>query len=78
MPFLALILVVSLTGCSGGGGGGATPVMGGPAPPTPVNLGMAGDLKAAGSYVILTETSSTSRHPRLLVTLESARAPQMT
>jgi len=57
MLFMASLLVVSMTGCSGGGGGGGTPAMGGPVPPTPVNLGTAGDLKAAGSYVILTETS---------------------
>ena len=57
MLFLAFLLVVSMTGCGGGGGGGGTPAMGGPVPPTPVNLGTAGDLKAAGSYVILTKTS---------------------
>jgi len=56
MLFMALLLVVSMTGCGGGGGG--TPAMGGPAPP--VNLGTPGDLKAAGSYVILVKTAITN------------------
>jgi hypothetical protein len=53
MLFLALLLVVSMTGCGGGGGG--TPAMGGSTPP--VNIGTTGDLQAAGSYVILTEVA---------------------
>ena len=57
MFFIASLLVVSMTGCGGGGGGG-TPAMGGPAPP--VNLGTPGDLKAAGSYVILVKTAITN------------------
>jgi hypothetical protein len=52
--FMAFLLVVSMTRCSGGGGG-LMPAMGGPA--QPVNLGTPGDLKAAGSYVILTKTA---------------------
>jgi hypothetical protein len=56
MFFIASLLVVSMTGCGGGGGG--TPAMGGPAPP--VNLGTTGDLKAAGSYVILVKTAITN------------------
>jgi len=55
MWFMALLLTVSMTGCSGGGGGGsaAQPPQG----PAPVNLGTAGDLAAAGSYVILAKTA---------------------
>jgi hypothetical protein len=53
MLFMASLLVVSMTGCGGG-----TPAMGGPAPP--VNLGTPGDLKAAGSYVILVKTAITN------------------
>ena len=57
MLFMALLLVVSMTGCGGGGGGGTT-AMGGPAPP--VNLGTPGDLQVAGSYVILLKTAITN------------------
>jgi len=57
MLFMAFLLVVSMTGCGGGGGGG-TIAIGGPA--QPVNLGTPGDLKAAGSYVILLKTAITN------------------
>jgi len=54
MWFMALLLTVSMTGCGGGGGGGGSAASSGPAP---VNLGTAGDLAAAGSYVILAKTA---------------------
>ena len=47
---MALLLVVSLTGCGGGNGGGGG---GGLAP---VNLGTPGDLGAAAGYAILAKT----------------------
>ncbi len=62
MWFMALLLVVSLTGCGSGHGGGGS----GPTPGTVcsgadcVSLGSAGDLGAAGSYVILGQTAITN------------------
>ena len=68
MLFMAFLLVVSMTGCGGGGGGaggggvgssvsnpGAVCVGAGC-----VSLGTPGDLKAAGSYVILLKTAITN------------------
>ena len=58
MLFMVLLLVVSLIGCSGGGGGGTPDTV--TITAAPVNLGTPGDLKAAGSYVILLKTSITN------------------
>jgi hypothetical protein len=63
MLFMALFLVVSMTGCSGGGGGGGSSVSSTGAVcegADCVSLGTSGDLKAAGGYVILLETAITN------------------
>jgi hypothetical protein len=63
--FMALLLVVSMTGCGGGGGGGGTSSSASN-PGTVcveagcVSLGTAGNLGAAGSYAILAETAITN------------------
>ncbi|MCK9420007.1 MAG: ice-binding family protein [Nitrospirae bacterium] len=51
MWFAALLLTVSITGCGGDDNGTSAS-----AGPTAVNLGTAGDLKAAGGYAILAKT----------------------
>lgn len=59
MWFMTLLLVVSMTGCGGGGGGGGTPSAGSDVCSGAgcVSLGTAGDLTAAGGYVVLAKTA---------------------
>jgi len=52
---MALLVVVSLTGCGNDDNGG-----GGVGVPAPVNLGTAGDLTAAAGYAILAKTGITT------------------